>query len=91
MRQNSKGVPCDPVVEFRVYDSFPPEIRKVLQRAPYKYKVSGQIEKMVRADPVAARRDLIDGMCRDVMRFVRKTYGPDHPQATQPFPGWQPS
>ncbi|WP_026783138.1 hypothetical protein [Pleomorphomonas koreensis] len=88
---NSKGVSCDLVVEFRIYDGFPPEIREVLRRAPDKYKVSGKIAKMVRADPVAARRQLIDGMCLDVMRQTRKLYGPDHPQATEPFPGWRPS
>ena len=91
MITNSVGVPCDRDLELKIYDSFPPEIRKVLQRAPYKYKVSGPIAKMVRADPVAARRRLIDHMCRDVMRKVKKTYGADHPQATQPFPGWRPS
>ena len=91
MSNNSKGVPVSLEVEFRVYDSFPPAIREVLWRAPYNYKVSGFVAKMVRADPAAARRQLIDGMCRDVMRLARKDYGADHPQATRPFPGWRPS
>lgn len=91
MSSNAKGVRVSREAEYRIYDGFPASIREVLRRAPYDYKVGGSIAKMVRANPVAARRQLIDMMCGDVQREALKLYGPDHPQATQPFPRWRPS
>jgi putative heme iron utilization protein len=86
MTSNSKGVFVSRQREYLIYDSFPAGVREVLRRAPYDYKVSGSIAKLVRANPGAARRHLISMMCADVVREVVKLYGPDHPQAADPFP-----
>lgn len=87
MSNQSFGRAVNPIEQWRAFDRLPPPIRQVIARAAFKYAVSG-IEKDLRRHLAAGgtvaefRQHLIVQLCDDLMRLAKKTYGPDHPDAT---------
>ncbi|CAM5767075.1 hypothetical protein [Bosea minatitlanensis] len=80
------GVAVNMATQFRIYERLPAEIRRVVAAAPYKYELAG-IERQLRehrregGNVTSYRRHMIGWICAGMMRSVRKTYGPEHPDA----------
>ena len=72
---------------WRDFDKLPAEIRRVIDRAPYKVCCGAVRERYLSERQLrgfslmAFRKGLIEALCHSMMRQTRKTYGPEHPDA----------
>ncbi|PXW61518.1 DUF6525 family protein [Chelatococcus asaccharovorans] len=72
--------------EFQRFDALPPSVRQIVSRAPYPYVVAGIVRQLRKhlangGDAATFRNSLIAGICLDIQRSARKTYGKHHPDA----------
>lgn len=76
----------DEAFHYRKYDDLPRAIKQVLFRSPYDFAISFA-KQFEDKDVTRWRQRLIDEIIDSAAREVRRTYGPEHPQAT--IAGWK--
>jgi hypothetical protein len=73
------------------FDRLPPELRKMVSEAPYKYAVTPMLQELNGLVVTGGRRWAVEQALRDwplrfashIARDALEIYGPDHPQAAR--------
>lgn len=81
----------DPRLGFLIFDSLPPEIRRVIAFAPYKFAVYGDGGSIVAAIKSGMdARAIVDAILRVRDKRIAEVWGADHPMIGSRIPEKKP-